>query len=543
MAHQRKWFHQTITGQEAEAKLKTEGSPGTFLVRPSKSSPGDFTLSVRRGSEVTHIKIQNSGDFYDLYGGEKFATLSELVDYYRAGGGELKEKDGNIIQLLNPLLSEDPTTERWFHGGISGSDSERLLKESGDIGSFLVRASNSKPGDFVASVRTSEARVTHVMIRNRGGRFDVGGGEQFEDLTGLVEYYKENPMVETSGNVVQMTIPLNGTKVSAASIVGRVEELSRETDPVYGKAGFWEEFEALQAMEAKHIFPRTEGQRPENKTKNRYKNILPFDKSRVVLKDVPRETGADYVNASYIKGEAVGAGNDYIACQGCLKATVGAFWQMMWENNSRVIVMTTAVVERGKNKCAPYWPTPEGPMTHDKYTIAPVSAHEELDFILREMTLHKTGEREPPRRILQYHFKSWPDHGVPREPGAVLQFLITVNRELDQQRKALRGKLGQMVVHCSAGIGRTGTFIIVDMLLRLIAQNGPEAEIDIQKTVQDVRAQRSGMIQTEGQYKFLYEAIAQHIENMKAAQKSTAGDWDVYGNIPDIAGRGGGKGR
>lgn len=537
MSSQRKWFHQNITGQEAESKLKTEGANGTFLVRPSKSSPGDFTLSVRRDTEVTHIKIQNSGDFYDLYGGDKFASLSELVEYYRTQGGELKEKSGAIIQLLTPMLSEDPTTERWFHGGISGKDSESLLHEHGELGSFLVRASNSKPGDYVVSVRTSEKVVTHVMVRCRKDKYDVGGGDQFDDLSKLVEHYKENPMVETSGNVVKMGNPLNGTKVAAASITGRVEELSRETDPVYGKAGFWEEFETLQQMEAKHIFPRTEGQRPENKSKNRYKNILPFDRTRVKLKDVDRSVvGSDYINASYIKGEAQGVGNDYIACQGCLKATVPDFWQMMWENDSRVIVMTTAVVERGKNKCAPYWPTQDGPAVQGKYTITPVSAREEPDFILREMTLIKEGAKEPPRRILQYHFKSWPDHGVPREPGAVLQFLITVNRELDQQRAHLGAKLGQMVVHCSAGIGRTGTFIIIDMLLRLIKQNGVDSEIDIQKTVQTVRSLRSGMIQTEAQYKFLYEAIAQHINTLQlVTTSSNSVDSDVYGNLPTKA--------
>ena len=89
----------------------------------------------------------------------------------------------------------------------------------------------------------------------------------------------------------------------------------------------------------------------------RYKNILPFDYCRVVLKEVDNSVeGADYINASAITGEIKGPGNNYIACQGCLKATVAAFWQMVWEQNNRIIVMTTAVVERGKNKCAPYWP-------------------------------------------------------------------------------------------------------------------------------------------------------------------------------------------
>lgn len=132
-----------------------------------------LTGANRRSTEVTHIKIQNTGDYYDLYGGEKFATLSELIQYYTLpeNQGQLKETSGHVIELKYPLLSEDPTTERWasccrtashldcrwFHGQISGSDSERMLRDQGNDGSFLVRASQSKPGDFVLSVRYVKA--------------------------------------------------------------------------------------------------------------------------------------------------------------------------------------------------------------------------------------------------------------------------------------------------------------------------------------------------------------------------------------------------
>ncbi|KAJ8942356.1 hypothetical protein NQ314_010085, partial [Rhamnusium bicolor] len=107
-----RWFWPTISGIEAEKLLMERGVDCSFLARPSSSNPGDFTLSVRRNGEVTHIKIQNSGDFYDLYGGEKFATLSELVQYYMEKQGQLKEKNGEIIELKYPLNCADPTTER-----------------------------------------------------------------------------------------------------------------------------------------------------------------------------------------------------------------------------------------------------------------------------------------------------------------------------------------------------------------------------------------------------------------------------------------------
>lgn len=231
----RKWFHPNVSGKEAEKSLLECGYDGAFLVRRSKSNPNDFTLSCRRGNEVTHIKIQHNDDLYDLYGGEKFATLSELVEYYRENDGQLREKNGGIISLKFPLLSEDPTSERWFHGGLKGKDSEALLKETGSVGSFLVRASQSTPGNYVLSIRATEETVTHVIIRNDKGKFDVGGGEKFNDLSALVEHYKSNPMVEKNGEVVKMISPLVSTRVSAASIEARIAELDKETDPVFGK--------------------------------------------------------------------------------------------------------------------------------------------------------------------------------------------------------------------------------------------------------------------------------------------------------------------
>ncbi|KAL9697100.1 hypothetical protein quinque_000541 [Culex quinquefasciatus] len=107
-----RWFHPSVSGVDAEKLLLERGFDGSFLARLSSSNPGAFTLSVRRGKEVTHIKIQNNGDFFDLYGGEKFATLSELVQYYMENGGQLKEKNGQIIELKQPLICAEPTTER-----------------------------------------------------------------------------------------------------------------------------------------------------------------------------------------------------------------------------------------------------------------------------------------------------------------------------------------------------------------------------------------------------------------------------------------------
>ncbi|GAB6023095.1 protein tyrosine phosphatase, non-receptor type 11 [Chamberlinius hualienensis] len=508
----RRWFHPNISGLEAENVLIERGFDGSFLARPSRSNPGDFTLSVRRKGEVTHIKIQNTGDFYDLYGGEKFATLAELIQYYMESQGQLREKNGEIIELKYPFNCADPTSERWFHGHLSGKEAEKLILEKGKNGSFLVRESQSKPGDYVLSVRTDD-RVTHVMIRCQpDGMYDVGGGEKFDSLSELVEHYKKNPMVETSGTVVHLKQPFNATKINASTIQSRVQELSKENGLTSGKAGFWEEFESLQQQECKHLYSRKEGQKPENRLKNRYKNILPFDHTRVILHGIDSSIpGAEYMNANMIRpddDDGDGPHKCYIATQGCLPATINDFWWMVWQENSRVIVMTTKEVERHKVKCARYWPDEGQTKECGKVTVKNITESSSADYTLREFAVTKEGEKDE-RKVYHFHFQVWPDHGVPSDPGCVLNFLHDVNKKQDHLPNA-----GPIVVHCSAGIGRTGTFIVIDIIINQIKRQGFDCEIDIQRTIQMVRSQRSGMVQTEAQYKFVYMAVQHHIDTI-----------------------------
>lgn len=522
----RRWFHAHITGQLAEELLVNKGQDGSFLCRPSQTNPGDFTLSVRRGDEVTHIKIQNSGDYYDLYGGEKFATLGELVGFYMDNPGTLREKNGMVIELKLPLNSDEVTAERWYHSSLTGREAETLLLAKGQDGSYLVRSSVHNPGSFVLSARVDE-RVSHVMIRNKDNNFDVGGGPTFPSLTELVEHYKKNPMVETSGTVINLKVPFHATSFLPANIQARVVELQKQHQDVYGKAGFWEEFEQLQQQECKHLYSRKEGARPENKPKNRYKNILPFDHTRVALKiDLGDGTGADYINANYISGEVPGSERTYIATQGCLPGTVLDFWKMVWQENALVIVMTTNEVERGRNKCTRYWPEVEQDKVYGHVHVANLNETTNPHYILREFIVHHDSEDSEGRHIYQFHFKAWPDHGVPHDPGTVLGFLQDVT--LRQSTLASEGlSPGPIVVHCSAGIGRTGTFIVIDILINLITYQGWDNEIDIQKTIQLVRAQRSGMVQTEQQYKFVYQAILAYVES----QQALMGVGDNYGNM------------
>ncbi|XP_017773846.1 PREDICTED: tyrosine-protein phosphatase corkscrew isoform X2 [Nicrophorus vespilloides] len=425
---------------------------------------------------------------------------------------------------------------KWFHGHLSGKEAEKLILERGKNGSFLVRESQSKPGDFVLSVRTDD-KVTHVMIRcTQDNRYDVGGGEKFDSLAELIEHYKRNPMVETTGTVVHLKQPFNATRINASGIHNRVKQLQEERYETTGKmGGFWEEFESLQHQEQEKQYSRNEGIKPENKNKNRYKNILPFDETRVKLKNIdPEVPGADYINANYIRWKAddnLGFSDYsdpnnkvYIATQGCLPSTIPDFWEMVWQENCRVIVMTTKETERGKNKCARYWPEEGDSKEYGQIKVKNLIENSNVHYTLREF-LVTMEDCATERKVFHYHFQAWPDHGVPSDPGVVLNFLQDVNKRQEALGQELpdNSAPGAVLVHCSAGIGRTGTFIVIDMILDQLKKHNLDCEIDIQRTVQMVRSQRSGMVQTEAQYKFVYLAVKHHIETtterIKADQK------------------------
>ncbi|XP_030639375.1 tyrosine-protein phosphatase non-receptor type 6 isoform X1 [Chanos chanos] len=535
-----RWFHRDVSGIEAETILKTRGVHGSFLARPSKKNQGDFSLSVRVGEMVTHIRIQNTGDYYDLYGGEKFATLSELVEYYTGDHGILQDKDGTIIELKYPLNSSDPTTERWYHGHLSGPNAEKLLRERDEPGTFLVRESLSKPGDYVLSALTDEMsssgrRVSHIKIMCQNDTYTVGGTDVFDTLTDLVEHFKRKGIEEISGTMVYLKQPYYSTRVNAADIDSRVKLLDQTADggneegDKKKKAGFGEEFDALQKLEAKLKKSRNEGMRPENKSKNRYKNILPFDETRVILQTGdPNIIGSDYINANYIKNKLFEPNDQkvYIACQGCLATTVNDFWQMVWQEGSRVIVMTTREVEKGRNKCVPYWPEMGASKEFGRYVVSSVSERDATDYKIRILQVCHMDQTEAARTIWHYQYLSWPDHGVPAEPGGVLSFLDQVNSKQVEFPNS-----GPMIIHCSAGIGRTGTIVVIDMLIDLITMKGLECDIDIQKCIQMVREQRSGMVQTEAQYKFIYLAMSQYIETEKAKLTARTETETEYGNL------------
>ncbi|XP_031756791.1 receptor-type tyrosine-protein phosphatase F isoform X11 [Xenopus tropicalis] len=234
-----------------------------------------------------------------------------------------------------------------------------------------------------------------------------------------------------------------------------------------------------------------------NKPKNRYANVIAYDHSRVILTSVDGVPGSDYINANYIDGYR--KQNAYIATQGPLPETITDFWRMVWEQRTATIVMMTRLEEKSRVKCDQYWPG-RGSETYGMIQVTLMDTVELATYTVRTFTLYKNGSSEK-RDVRQFQFMAWPDHGVPEYPTPILGFLRRV-------KGCNPPDAGPMVVHCSAGVGRTGCFIVIDAMLERVKL---EKTVDIYGHVTCMRSQRNYMVQTEDQYIFIHEALLEAV--------------------------------
>ncbi|XP_067106804.1 tyrosine-protein phosphatase non-receptor type 9 [Osmerus mordax] len=279
------------------------------------------------------------------------------------------------------------------------------------------------------------------------------------------------------------------------------------------KKGIYQEYEEIRKEPPAGTFDYSK--KPANQIKNRYSDVLCLDQSRVRLCQLgdDRDETSDYINASFMDGYK--RNSAYIATQGPLPKTFGDFWRMVWEQMVLIIVMTTRVVERGRVKCGQYWPLEDGRTEqHGYFLVRNTNVQVFHDFKLSHLELYnsQTGER---REVSHYLYVSWPDFGVPKCALAMLDF----REHVRQQQEAALHSLGSqwagppggppLVVHCSAGIGRTGTFCTLDICLSRLEDIGT---VDVRQTVRRMRGQRAFSIQTWDQYYFCYTAVIEHAQ-------------------------------
>ncbi|XP_010561714.1 PREDICTED: receptor-type tyrosine-protein phosphatase C isoform X5 [Haliaeetus leucocephalus] len=260
---------------------------------------------------------------------------------------------------------------------------------------------------------------------------------------------------------------------------------------------FLDEFQSIPRVFTK--FSIKEAKKPHNQNKNRYIDILPYDHNRVELSEIPGDPGSDYINASYIDGFK--EPRKYIAAQGPKDETMDDFWRMIWEQKATIIVMVTRCEEGKRNKCAQYWPSMEnGSATYGDIIVKINESKTCPDYVIQKLHITNGREKTTGRDVTHIQFTGWPDHGVPEDPHLLLKLRRRVN--------ALSNFFsGPIVVHCSAGVGRTGTYIGIDAMLEGLDAEG---RVDVYGYVVKLRRQRCLMVQVESQYILIHQALVEY---------------------------------
>ncbi|XP_032718124.1 tyrosine-protein phosphatase non-receptor type 13 isoform X12 [Lontra canadensis] len=469
-----------VNGEEITEVLYPEGKCSTYQMK------GSANLILSKESNVPEDDIYD-----DPQEAEVIQSLLDVVD----------EEAQNLLNQNNAA------GDTCVPGSLktNGKLSEERAEDTDCDGSPL-------PEDFTESLKMNgceeygEEKVKTESLTQKSqerkpdddDEITWGSDELPIETTNHEDSYKDHPFLtneELAALPIVKVLPsgkYTGTKLK--SVIRTLRGLLDQGIPS-------KELENLQ--ELKPLDQCLIGQTKENRRKNRYKNILPYDATRVPLGD---EGG--YINASFIK---IPVGKEefvYIACQGPLPTTVGDFWQMIWEQKSTVIAMMTQEVEGEKIKCQRYWPNILGQttMVSDRLRLALVRMQQLKGFVVRAMALEEiqTGEI---RHISHLNFTAWPDHDTPSQPDDLLTF-ISYMRHIHRS--------GPIITHCSAGIGRSGTLICIDVVLGLISQ---DLEFDISDLVRCMRLQRHGMVQTEDQYIFCYQVILYVLTRLQADEE------------------------
>lgn len=410
-----------------------------------ESKPQSPILHLEEGLVLIRFSPDDQGRFgFNVRGGSDLGMpilVSRVAPNTPAFTSFPKLNEGDQVVLINGC-------------DVSGMRHEQVVN--------LIRTSKDTHGELVLTVRPNV--------------YEAGGEDEEPPYQYVPESQGGLGPPPHGNHALQQSMLLLADGLASGAIVAQFERLYRK------KPG-------LSMLHAN---------KQDNVIKNRYRDISPYDATRVVLEGHPE---GDYINANYINMEIPGSGiiNRYIATQGPLSSTVGDFWHMVVEAQSTLIVMVTTLVERGRTKCHKYWPSlGENFSVNQHYEIS--CTKEEADssgsFVFREFVLQNTQTGDK-RDITQMQYLAWPDHGVPDDVNRFLQFTKRVRQERS-------GMVEPTIVHCSAGIGRTGVLILMETAMCLIEANEPVYPLDI---VRQMRDQRAMMIQTPSQYKFVCSCV------------------------------------
>lgn len=384
-------------------------------------------------------------------------------------------------------------------------------------GSTMEHAASAPGDDDIATATTT---TTTTVTGPRGHHLLLHNHHNNASSTSQhCELWSENPPSSASSGFSDDD-SLAGAEGDPKTIE-QIVQMARER----GKHGLMREYAEIKARAPDGTF--TQAKTRNNLSKNRYTDVLCYDHSRVVLSQEDEDPTTDYINANFVDGYK--QKNAYISTQGPLPKTSYDFWRMVWEQHCLVIVMTTRVMERGRVKCGQYWEPAEGGLAeYGCFQVRTMSVEANEDYTVAEMELKNTKTDEV-RCVSHWQFTSWPDYGVPASARAMLNFLQRAREKQAEMVKSLgdlwaghpRGP--PIVVHCSAGIGRTGTFITLDICISRLEDVGTA---DIKGTVEKIRSQRAYSIQMPDQYVFCHLALIEYALSRGLLQSADLSGFD-----------------
>ncbi|XP_018805132.1 PREDICTED: tyrosine-protein phosphatase non-receptor type 9 isoform X4 [Bactrocera latifrons] len=455
------------------------------VVNSSVTIVGDIDSNVNSHINTTTAALTNKDYSRRLLGGEEpneNITISSLRAVIATSATALNQGNSNSTALLSVCNQIDTES------GVGAATTTTASVET-SVGVPVLN------GLEASGIQGSVVLVNGVAVPSA-----VTSNASSNGSSALSELWSENPPSSASSGFSDddSLAGQEGDPKTIEQIVQMVKE--------QGRKGLVKEYAEIRnrAPEGTFVYARMGN----NLTKNRYTDVLCYDHSRVVLS---REDGEDYINANFVDGYK--QKNAYISTQGPLPKTSQDFWRMIWEQHCLVVVMTTRVKERGRVKCGQYWePTENSSLEFGNFHVRTLSIEINEDYTVASLEL-KNLKTDEIRNVSHWQFTSWPDYGVPSSAMAMLNFLQKVREKQASMVKALgdtwaghpRGP--PIVVHCSAGIGRTGTFITLDICISRLEDVGTA---DIRGTVEKIRSQRAYSIQMPDQYVFCHLALIEY---------------------------------